>query len=72
MRRNSRLDEVIPTFESKGFISLLCEGNAMFDGNAFQLSSNKIKPYYDWVVKSVKKNMFPTNCVYYVNLKRKD
>lgn len=37
MKRNSRLDEVIPTFESKGFISLLCEGNAMFDGNAFQL-----------------------------------
>ena len=47
MKRNSRLDEVIPTFESKGFISLLCEGNAMFDGNAFQLSSSKIKPYYD-------------------------
>lgn len=65
MRRHSRLDEVIPTFESKGFISLLCEENAMFDGNAFQLPSSKTKPYYDWIVKSVK-NMFPTDCVYYV------
>lgn len=42
MRRNSRLDEVISTFESKGFISLLCEGKERINENGKKYRFDRI------------------------------